>query len=242
MSFRSKHQLPAVARGIVVCFAVALLSSLALAQSESTPKWDVFADYQWLHPGGKAPAHINPQNPVAYKIPDMSRGFGASATYNFDPHWGLETDFGRSWGKGNNVTTLSAGPRFMWRTDTASYFLHALASYNRLSVGTLRPSDGVGTILGGGMDLPVNKWLVIRLFQADYVWAHHDFFSQSAFLPELQRPSQQGVRLRTGVGLRWVELRKRCQQSAARCSPRRLPWATASVLRPPRATSIPNIS
>ena len=69
-----------------------------------------------------------------YKIPDMSKGFGSALTYNFDPHWGVEFDFGHNWGSGNYEATGSIGPRFIWRTDNANYFLHTLVSLNRVAV------------------------------------------------------------------------------------------------------------
>src|ERR1700677_3824222 len=77
--------------GLLVVFAVSLLSNAAFAQSDSNPKWDLFAGYQWLHPGGTVPAAFGDFfNPTPYKIPDMPRGFGTSLNYNFDPHWGVE--------------------------------------------------------------------------------------------------------------------------------------------------------
>jgi hypothetical protein len=184
---------------------VSLLSSGAFAQSDSNPKWDLFAGYQWLHLGGTVPAPFGDyNNPTGLNVPDMSAGFGAALTYNFDPHWGLEADFGHNWGSSNYETTGSIGPRFIWRTDGANYFLHTLVSLNRLSVNGLNAGNGIGAILGGGMDLPIKKWLAFRLFEADYVWARHNYngFASEDF-PDLARPSFEGVRLRTGLVFSW---------------------------------------
>jgi hypothetical protein len=191
--------------GLLVVVAVSLLSSAAFAQSDSNPKWDLFAGYQWLHPGGTVPAPFGDyNNPTGLNVPDMSAGFGAALTYNFDPHWGLEADFGHNWGSSNYETTGSIGPRFIWRTDGANYFLHTLVSLNRLSVSGLNAGNGIGAILGGGMDLPIKKWLAFRLFEADYVWARHNYngFASEDF-PDLARPSFEGVRLRTGLVFSW---------------------------------------
>ncbi len=50
--------------------------------------------------------------------------------------------------------------------------MHGLVSYNRLAVKDIpNRSNGVGLLLGGGMDIPFNKVFAIRLFQVDYVWA-----------------------------------------------------------------------
>ena len=190
---------------LFVLLSMSLISTPALAQSDSNPKWDLFVGYQWLHPGGTVPAPFgDPNNPTPFKIPDMAKGFGSAFTYNFDPHWGVEFDLGHNWGDSNYETTGSVGPRFMWRTDSGNYFLHALVSLNRASVSGLNPDNGVGAILGGGMDLPINKTLAWRLFEADYVFGHHNYSSSVApDFPGLRRPSFEGVRLRTGVVFSW---------------------------------------
>jgi outer membrane protein OmpA-like peptidoglycan-associated protein len=195
----------AVVVGLFVILAIVSVSSPALAQSDSNPKWDLFTGYEWLHPGGTVPTPFSdPLNPVPFKVPDMSKGFGSALTYNFDPHWGLEFDFGHNWGASNYETTGSFGPRFIWRSDQANYFLHGMLSYNRLSVGGLNPNNGLGVIMGGGMDLPIKKWLSFRLFEVDYVWARHNYaeFAAAPF-GDLRHSSLEGVRLRTGLVFSW---------------------------------------
>src|SRR6266851_1806888 len=190
---------------LLTMLALILISSPAVAQSDSNPKWDLFVGYQWLHPGGSVPTPFgNPTSPVPFKIPDMSKGFGSALTYNFDPHWGLEFDFGHNWGDGNYETTGSGGPRFIWRTDGGNYFLHALVSYNRLSVSGLNPSNGIGAVLGGGIDLPIRKRISFRLFEVDYVLAAHNYADNVApQFTSLRRPTLEGVRLRTGLVFDW---------------------------------------
>jgi len=198
------------ARVVVACvFALAsviLFCGAAVAQEASTPKWDLFAGYQWLHPGGTVPgAFSDPSNPTPYIVPDMPTGGGLALAYNFDPHWAAEFDVGHNWNKGNYETTISAGPRFMWRAENITFFAHALVSYNRLAVADVaKRSNGIGTILGGGIDLPLTKMFSLRLAEADYVWANHNFADLAG--PEfgdLRRPSLKGVRLRTGVVMSW---------------------------------------
>ncbi len=194
-----------LAVGLLVVFALALISSPALAQSDENPKWDLFVGYQWLHPGGTVPAAFgDPNNPIPFNIPDMGKGFGSAVTYNFDPHWGAEFDFGHNWGSSNYETTVSVGPRFIWRTDNMNYFLHTLVSLNRANVNGLDASNGIGAILGGGMDLRIRKHLSWRWFEADYVWARHNYsdFAAPQF-PDLRRPSFEGIRLRTGLVFDW---------------------------------------
>jgi outer membrane protein OmpA-like peptidoglycan-associated protein len=191
-----------------LCILAAMigLSISASAQSDSNPKYDIFVGYQWLHPGATVPAPFgDPNNPTPFKVPDMSPGFGAAFTYNFDPHWGAEFDLGHNWGNSNYETTVSAGPRFMWRTEGSNLFVHALFSYNRLSVSGLGdPRNGIGAILGGGWDLPFNKVFSWRVFEADYVFARQNFadFAAPQF-SSLRRPSLEGARLRTGVVFSW---------------------------------------
>jgi len=176
----------------------------AMAQSDSNPKWDVFAGYQYAHPGITVPTG-DPNNPTPYNVPDMTKGFGAALTYNFDPHFGLEADFGYDGAKGNSLTTASIGPRFMWRTDDVNFFAHALLGGNFLSVGGINTgTNGLGAILGGGMDLPITKSISFRLFEADYVYGRHNYADLAApQFPNLRRPNLEGVRLRTGLVFSW---------------------------------------
>jgi hypothetical protein len=206
MSLCSKFSKGRMIIGLFVILGLSLISSAAFGQSDATPKWDVFAGYQWLHPGGTVPTPFTDfNNPVPYNVPDMPKGFGSSVTYNFDRHWGLEGDFGHNWCNCNYELTASVGPRFMVRTDGANYFLHAMMGLNRVSVNGLNAQNGIGAILGGGMDLPIKKWLAFRLFEADYVWGKHNYSQYAAPLddPSLSHPEFQGVRLRTGFVFSW---------------------------------------
>ena len=195
--------------GLLSLLSLSLIASPAFAQSDSNPKWDLFVGYQWSHPGGSVPTPFgDPNNPVPLALRDMPKGFGAAFTYNFDPHWGIEFDLGQNWGdtNGNNQynTTASVGPRFMWRTDSANFFVHTLVSLNRLNVDGLKADNGAGAILGGGMELPLSKKLAFRVFEADYVFARHNFsdFVAPEF-PNLRRSSFEGVRFRTGLVFSW---------------------------------------
>ena len=189
-----------------VSAAMIAFSTSASAQSDTVPKYDVYLGYQWMHPGATVPAPFgNPNNPTPYKVPDMSTGFGGAFTYNFDRHWGAEFDLGHSWGNSNYESTFSAGPRFMWRTEGSNIFLHALLSYNRFSVkGLPNGTDGIGAILGGGWDLPFTKNFSWRVFEANYVFARHNYASYAApEFPDLRRPTLNGARLGTGVVFSW---------------------------------------
>jgi hypothetical protein len=178
-----------------------LCSAFALAQEQPTPKAELFVGYQWLNPGGKVPEPFqNPNAPVANNLQSIPQGVGSSLTYNFDPHWGLEGDYGGNWNKFANESTGSIGPRFTWRSEGVNFFAHTLLGLNRLTVPGLDPNNGIGAILGGGMDIQAWRRLSFRLFEADYVWAHHNYSDVVApVFSDLARPSFNGARLRTGL-------------------------------------------
>ena len=170
------------------------------AQDENTPKADIFAGYQWLNPGGSIPVP-GTANPVqGRQLPSMSKGFGLAFGYNFYPVFALEGDLGRNWNTGLSFTTYSVGPRFTLRGEGVNFFAHTLLSLNQLTAPGFSTKEGIGTILGGGMDLRLGQHVSFRLIEGDYQWARHNF---AAFVPEgqsnLRRPSFSGARLRSGL-------------------------------------------
>jgi len=193
----------------VVCLSAlivaVLLSASAFSQSDSNPRWDAFIGYQYQQADGDnvPAAGSNPNSPTVFVFPDMSKGVGGALTFNFDRHWGLETDFGYNWTQGANVFTASAGPRFIVRTDSFAFFIHALPSYNRVSYDSGGVThNGIGAVLGGGLDIPFSKQVSWRLFQVDYVWGRHNFANLAGpEFPSLRRPTFEGARLRTGIVL-----------------------------------------
>jgi outer membrane protein OmpA-like peptidoglycan-associated protein len=198
------HKAGSVATCVFAILAIAATSGSAFAQSDPNAKFDVFVGYQYLHPGATVPLG-DPNNPTPYTVPDMTTGFGSAVTYNFDPHWGAEFDFGHNWNSSDTETTASAGPRFIWRTDGANYFAHVLLSYNHLGVSGLSDgSSGIGAMVGGGMELPITKSIAFRLFQVDYVWSRHNYSEDASQLfPSLRRPNVDGIRVRTGLDFSW---------------------------------------
>ncbi|HEX3320572.1 MAG TPA: outer membrane beta-barrel protein [Terriglobales bacterium] len=178
-----------------------VLPMSVLAQDETPPKVDLFVGYQWLNPGGKVPDGLNSTGGrIPFKLPSIPQGAGAALGYNFTPHWALEGDFGGNWNKFANETTASIGPRFTWRTEGVNLFAHTLLGLNRLSTKTTDSSNGIGAILGGGIDLKLWKPLSIRLIEADYVFARHNFANEvSPVQSDLRRPTFDGARLRTGL-------------------------------------------
>ena len=185
---------------VLLIVSLTFTTVLAYGQDQNTPKADIFAGYQWLNPGGSIPIQGTADPVQGQQLPSLSKGFGLAVGYNFNPVFAMEGDFGRNWNKGLSFNTYSAGPRFTLRSDGINFFLHTLVSLNQLSAPSFSTREGIGTILGGGMDLQASKHLSIRLIEADYQWARHNF---AAFAPEnqsnLRRPSFSGVRLRGGL-------------------------------------------
>jgi hypothetical protein len=81
-----------------------------------------------------------------------------------------------------------------------NYFVHTLIGFERISSQANNASNGVAALLGGGMDLKLWKPVTLRLFEADFQWAHANF---AAEVPtedsSLRRSDFDGVRLTTGL-------------------------------------------
>ena len=173
--------------------------------SDDFPKVDLFLGYQWLNPGGTVPVGSNPPfqpppPPVATRLPSMSKGYAVTGTYNFDKWWGLSVDVSGNFQDKANESSISVGPRLMWRGDGINFFAHTMLGLNRLSPKDVPSSNGVGAVLGGGMDLKLFRAVSLRLFEADYVLGRHNFASVvSPVNGKLRRPVLEGAALRTGL-------------------------------------------
>jgi outer membrane protein OmpA-like peptidoglycan-associated protein len=190
-------------RTIRLCFFLTLLfilfSCVASAQ-QTPPKFDIFAGYQWLDPGGNIPGGPDGNGGVLpFKLPSMGKGGGLAFAYNFHPNFALEGDIGLNLKDQFDVSTYSIGPRFTWRTEGFNLFAHTLLGDNHLT-SPVGARNGIGAILGGGIDLPIVKRITLRLIEADYQWARQNYASVvSPSQPELRRSSFQGTRLRSGI-------------------------------------------
>jgi hypothetical protein len=176
-----------------------LFSNLASAQ-QTPPKFDIFAGYQWLNPGGNVPGGPDGNGGVLpFKLPSMGKGGGLAFGYNFHPNFALEGDIGVNLKDQFDISTFSVGPRFTWRSEGFNVFVHTLLGDNHLT-SPVGARNGIGAILGGGIDLPIVKRISLRLIEADYQWARQNYASVvSPSQPDLRRPSFEGARLRSGV-------------------------------------------
>ena len=187
--------------GIVLLLNLFVTSSLMLAQEEKPPKADIFAGYQWLNPGGTVATGRDAfGNPIATKLPSIAEGAGAALGINFNKYLALEFDYGGNWDTPANESTATVGPRLMWRGEGVNMFIHTLGGLNRLTVKGLPAKNGLGAVLGGGIDLKIVRHLSLRLLEADYVLGRYNFADfVGPQTPELRRPVLQGARLRTGL-------------------------------------------
>jgi len=182
----------------LLLLALTFVAISAVAQDEATPKFDIFAGYQFLNPGGDVPIS-GTSNPVqALTLKDFRKGFGVAGAYNLTHFFALEGDYGGNWKSGYSLNTFSVGPRLMYRSDGANLFIHALISDNHLG-GPSGSSNGLGAIFGAGIDLPIWKRFDWRALEADYQWSHHNFSSVPNTQPNLRDSRFDGLRLRTGV-------------------------------------------
>lgn len=154
-----------------------LTSSVAPAQ-ETTPRVEIFGGYSWVHPGGRVAVVPNgftiqntPLSPL--KLPDMKKGWDASATYNFNKWIGLTGDVGGHYQDQANLTTALFGPKVALRSQHFTPFGHVLVGIARLSPKTIDSHTGFGGVAGGGIDLFLSNRFAVRLIEGDYLFQAH---------------------------------------------------------------------
>jgi opacity protein-like surface antigen len=165
---------------------------------DAVPKAELFLGYQWLNPGGNIPDHNVPPN--AFKLPSISQGFGTNLSYNFTRYWALEGNYGGDWNRTASINAATIGPKFTWRGDGVDFFAHTLLGFERLSSRGIDSVNGIAAVLGGGMDLKINKRVSLRVFEADYQPVRLNFSHEVP--PDndaLRRQTFNGVRLTTGL-------------------------------------------
>jgi opacity protein-like surface antigen len=182
------------------------VGTLAAAQDEPAPKWELFGGYSFVYSGadvhGLLPGGVSP---VTSRLESNPRGAGASVTYDFNRWFGLTGDISGEWGSGetgvNNriddgeFFNLSAGPKITFRHHYFSPFLEALVGGHRLTSEVFRRDDEVGFMAGGGLDVNLNRHFALRLIRADYLFSNHQY-GPSSVVPATD---VRGVRLQSGV-------------------------------------------
>ena len=190
--------------------ALWMLATLAAAQDQPAPKWELYGGYSAFYPGcnvyGLLPGGVLPVTSCLNWDP---RGAGASVTYDFNRWFGLTVDGSGQWGSGNTGVAaridqveffnLSAGPKITYRTHHFSPFLEALGGELRLASEVFGNDYEVGFMAGGGLDLRLTRRFEWRLIRADFVFSNHQY-GPSAIVPATD---VRGVRLQSGLVFVW---------------------------------------
>jgi outer membrane protein OmpA-like peptidoglycan-associated protein len=186
---------------------VCAFGTLAVAQEQPAPKWELYGGYSFWYPGadvhGVLPTGLVP---VTSRLDSNPRGAGASVTYDFTRHFGLTVDASDHWGisekgipgaccRDADLSTLSVGPKFTFRHSHFSPFLEVLVGDQRLYPEGFHHIEKLGLMAGGGLDINVTRHLALRPIRADYV------MSSYRYGPSATTPSTDlhGVRLQTGL-------------------------------------------
>ena len=146
-------------RRIRVFFVVvSVLLLLAVpASAQDYPKVEIF--------GGISYANVD-------DTIDMEReqffGLQTSFAGNLNESFGIVGDIGAQEGWAGDTYEFMAGPRFAWRGDTATGFVHAMFGGATFR-GDFNSDTGFAMAFGGGLDVNVGGRLVLRAFQFDYV-------------------------------------------------------------------------
>jgi outer membrane protein OmpA-like peptidoglycan-associated protein len=170
----------------------------SVSSDDSYPKAELFVGYQWLNPGGNIPTPG--PNPIAFHLPSIAQGFGTNLSWNFTRYLALEGNYGGDWNSHASINAATIGPKLTFRGDGVDFFAHTLLGFERLSSRGIPSSNGIATVLGGGMDLKLTKRVSFRVFEADFQYARQNF--SKIVGPQdshLRRPTYDGARLTTGL-------------------------------------------
>ena len=182
-----------------------LLTTVAAAQDQPAPQWELYGGYSFFHPGadihGQLPGGLFP---LSSRLEANPRGAGASLTYNFNRWFGLTLDTSTNWSSGESTfakkiddtafSNLSFGPKITFRHTHFSPFLEALVGDHRLMPDGFHDVDKLGFMFGGGLDLNLSRHVALRLLRADYVMSSYRYGP-----PGVPDTAIRGVRLQAGV-------------------------------------------
>lgn len=206
MSSQSKrHSGRLLAMLLAMIAVLGAFASLAAAQEQPFPKWEVYGGYSFLYPNadihGQLPGALLP---LSSRLESNPRGAGASVTYNFDQWIGLTLDASTHWGSGEiglanriddtGFSNLSFGPKITFRHERFAPFLEVLVGDHRLMPEAFHHVDKLGVMFGGGLDIKLSRHVALRLIRADYVLSNYRYGNPGVPSTELR-----GFRLQTGL-------------------------------------------
>jgi outer membrane protein OmpA-like peptidoglycan-associated protein len=180
-------------------------ATLAAAQDQPAPKWELYGGYSFFHPGadvhGQLPGALQP---LSSRLEANPRGAGASITYDFNNWFGLTLDTSTHWGSGEKTlarriddaafSNLSFGPKVTFRHEHFSPFLEVLVGDHRLMPDAFHDIDKLGVMLGGGIDVNLSRHVALRLIRADYVMSSYRYGPSGVPSTDIR-----GLRLQAGL-------------------------------------------
>ena len=146
---------------------------------ESKPaKVEVFTGYSWMNSNATVTGTKTVGGvvvPVTEELKDAKGGFLVDVSYFFNRWLGITFDSGAHFGNNYDHDEVLVGPTIRFPAEHIQPFIHVLGGWTRLSPGILDSNDVFGIAGGGGIDLKVSKHLNIRLAEADYIYAKHNY-------------------------------------------------------------------
>jgi outer membrane protein OmpA-like peptidoglycan-associated protein len=187
-----------------------VLSTMAAAQDQPSPKWEVYAGYSFLYPNSDLHAMLpGGVLPVGSPLESNPRGVGASITYDFRRWFGLTLDGSTHWGSGESslankiddaaFSNLSFGPKFTYRTTHVAPFLEALVGDHRLAPDAFHDINKLGFMFGGGLDFKLSRHVALRLPRVDYVMSSYRYGPSAT----TRSTDLRGIRVQAGIVFTW---------------------------------------
>src|ERR1700682_4292340 len=211
MSSQSKSHPARVLAMLPAMIAVlCTFATLAAAQDQPAPKWELYGGYSFFHPGADGPGQLPGELlPLSSRMEANPRGAGASLTYDFNRWFGLTLDTSTHWGSGESglpkriddaaFSNLSFGPKVTFRSQHFSPFLEFLVGDHRLMPDAFHDIDKLGFMVGGGLDVNATRHVALRLIRADYVMSSYRYGPSAT----TASTDLRGVRLQAGLVFMW---------------------------------------
>jgi outer membrane protein OmpA-like peptidoglycan-associated protein len=211
MSFRFQSLCGGVAAvRLVVVAVLCYVGTLAAAQDQPAPKWEVFGGYSFLYPNTDVHAMLpGGLLPVSSPLESNPRGLGGSLTYDFKRWFGLTLDGSTHWGSGetglgmriddSGLTNISLGPKFTFRRRHVAPFLEVLVGDHRLTPEAFHDINKLGVMVGGGLDFKVSKHVALRLPRVDYVMPSYRYGPSAT----TGKTDLRGIRAQAGLVFTW---------------------------------------
>jgi hypothetical protein len=137
---------------------VSMLIWVGTAGAQESPKAELFGGFSYSR--GQYDMNMVGWNVSLAGVANKWFSFVGDLSANYgSPKYG--SDF--------TMVSIAGGPQFSLRRGAVTPFARFLVGANRLSSGGQSETD-LSLILGGGVDIAVNKRLAIRALQADFMY------------------------------------------------------------------------